>query len=60
MNYGLTAKPSFSASECLVLGIFSDKELSEHAQTLDKNIKVLLIKPAKKASETVILYGKPI
>lgn len=52
MNYGLTPKPSLSASDCLVLGIFSDDQLSDFAQTLDKEHKGLITKLSQKATET--------
>ena len=42
MNYGLTQKPSLTTNECLVLGIFSDTDLPDFAQTLIKNTMALL------------------
>lgn len=51
MNYGLTLKPSLSANECLVLGIFSDTELSDFALMLDKEHHGLVSKLAEKATE---------
>jgi leucyl aminopeptidase len=52
MNYGLTANPSLSNSECLVLGIFSDAQLSDFALALDKEHHGLINKLIKKAPET--------
>lgn len=51
MNYGLTQKPTLSTSECLVLGVFSDVELSDFAQALDKEHHGLVSRLAKKTSE---------
>ncbi|KTC90886.1 Cytosol aminopeptidase [Fluoribacter dumoffii] len=51
MNYGLTQKPTLSASECLVLGVFSDVELSAFAQSLDKEHQGLISRLIKKTSE---------
>jgi leucyl aminopeptidase len=51
MNYGLTQKPSLIMSECLVLGIFSDTELSDVAKKLDQEYKGLINKLSQKASE---------
>jgi leucyl aminopeptidase len=51
MHYGLTQNPSLSASECLVLGIFSDDQLSDIAQSLNKEHQGLIAKLAKKATE---------
>ncbi|KTD06079.1 leucine aminopeptidase [Legionella gratiana] len=51
MNYGLTYKPSLSASECLVLGVFSDTDLPDFAQNIDKEHHGLLNKLIHKATE---------
>ncbi|MGC1181537.1 leucyl aminopeptidase [Legionella sp.] len=51
MHFGLTAKPSLLISECLVLGIFSDDELSEFAQSLDKEHHGLITKLSQKATD---------
>jgi len=51
MNYTLTQMPSLSHSECLVLGIFSDIELSDFAQTLDKELHGLITRLSAKATE---------
>lgn len=51
MNYGLTQTPTLSASECLVLGIYSDAPLSDAAQQLDKEQQGLISTLAKKATE---------
>ncbi len=51
MNYGLTQKPSLTTSECLVLGVFSDAELTQFAATLDSENNGLITKLVKKANE---------
>lgn len=51
MNYELTQKPSLITSECLVLGVFSDTELSDVALTLDKETKGLITKLSQRANE---------
>lgn len=51
MNYELTSKPSLSANECLVLGIFSDEKLSDFAQALDKELHGLISKLSQKTTE---------
>lgn len=51
MNYGLTQKPSLASSECLVLGIFSDSDLSDVALTLDKEHHGLISKLAKRTAD---------
>ncbi|KTC89171.1 leucyl aminopeptidase [Legionella cincinnatiensis] len=51
MNYGLTSKPSLSANECLVLGVFSDIELADFALNIDKEHHGLLSKLIHKATE---------
>lgn len=51
MNYGLTSKPSLSANECLVLGVFSDTELADFALNIDKEHHGLLSKLIHKATE---------
>lgn len=51
MNYGLTAKPSLSDSECLVLGLFADDELSEIAQDLNNAYEGLITQLSQKALE---------
>lgn len=51
MNYGLTQKPSLTTSECLVLGIFSNSELPEFAQILDKEHHGIITKLSQKATE---------
>lgn len=51
MNYELTQKLSLSDSECLVLGVFSDAELSDAVQTLDKENHSLISRLIKKTSE---------
>jgi len=51
MNYGLTSKPSLDENECLVLGIFSDKELPEFGLSLDKKYEGIIAKLAAKATE---------
>ncbi|KTD63465.1 leucine aminopeptidase [Legionella santicrucis] len=51
MNYGLTSKPSLSASECLVLGVFSDTELPDFALNIDKEHHGLLSNLINKATE---------
>lgn len=50
MNYGLTQNPTLTTSECLVLGIFSDAELPEFAQNLDKEHHHIISKLSKKAT----------
>ncbi|QLZ70035.1 leucyl aminopeptidase (plasmid) [Legionella sp. PC1000] len=52
MNYGLTHKPTLSTSECLVLGVFSDAELTDFALTLDKEHHGLISRLIKKTSDT--------
>lgn len=51
MNYGISQKPSLSSSECLILGLFSDAELPEFAQSLDKEHHGLISRLSKKTSE---------
>lgn len=51
MNYGLTQKPSLTTSECLVLGIFLDTELSDFASTLNNQHHGLITKLAERATE---------
>lgn len=51
MNYILTQKPSLSHNECLVLGIFSDADLSEFALTLDNEHHGLIKKLSQRATE---------
>ncbi|QEY52461.1 leucyl aminopeptidase [Legionella longbeachae] len=51
MNYGLTSKPSLSASECLVLGVFSDTELPDFALNIDKEHRGLMNNLINKATE---------
>lgn len=51
MNYGLTEKPSLTHSECLVLGLFSDTDLPEFAQVLDKDNNEIITKLSQRASE---------
>lgn len=48
MNYGLTAKPSLSSSECLVLGIFSDSDLADFIADIDKEQTGLIKKLIKR------------
>lgn len=52
MNYGLTLKPELSANQCLVLGLYSDMELTDFAPALDKDTLILVSQLAKRASET--------
>ncbi|CAM2883121.1 leucyl aminopeptidase [Legionella worsleiensis] len=51
MNYGLTQKPALNASECLVLGIFSDAELPDYAIKLDKEHDGIITRLSQKATE---------
>ncbi|MDR3504258.1 MAG: leucyl aminopeptidase [Legionella sp.] len=51
MNYGLIEKPALSASDCLVLGIFSDENPSGFAQDVDKEHDGLISKLSQRASE---------
>jgi leucyl aminopeptidase len=51
MNYGLTQNPSLNTSQCLVLGIFSDKDLPDFAQKLDKEHHGIITTLCKKAIE---------
>lgn len=51
MSYGLIEKPMLSASDCLVLGIFSDEKPSGFAQDLDKEHDGLISKLSQRASE---------
>lgn len=51
MNYGLTQQPLLAHSECLVLGVFSDTELSDYALTLDKEHHGLISRLIRKTSE---------
>ncbi|KTC82511.1 leucyl aminopeptidase [Legionella cherrii] len=51
MKYELTQQPSLSTSECLVLGVFSDTDLSDFAQALDKENHGLISKLIQKTSE---------
>ncbi|MGL5742277.1 MAG: leucyl aminopeptidase [Legionella sp.] len=51
MNYGLTQKPSLSTSDCLVLGVCTDAELSDLTISLDKEYNGLISKLVKKNSE---------
>ena len=51
MNYGLTQNPALSASECLVLGIFSDAELPDYALNLDKEHDGIITKLSQRATE---------
>jgi len=51
MNYGLTQNPLLNASECLVLGVFSDTGLSDFALSLDKDHDGLITKLSKKITE---------
>ncbi|TAL59680.1 MAG: leucyl aminopeptidase [Legionella sp.] len=47
----MTQKPSIDSSECLVLGIFSDTELPDFIEKLDKEQTGLVKKLAQKATE---------
>jgi len=52
MHYGLTQKPSLTATECLVLGIHSDIELPDFAQALDKEHQGIITKLIKRTTES--------
>ncbi|MFJ1269075.1 leucyl aminopeptidase [Legionella lytica] len=51
MNYGLIEKPALSATDCLVLGIFSDEKPSGFVEDLDKDHDGLISKLSQRASE---------
>jgi leucyl aminopeptidase len=51
MNYELTQKPSLTISECLVLGVYSDTDLSDFALSLDEEQKGLITRLKQKATE---------
>jgi leucyl aminopeptidase len=51
MNYELTQKPSLTHSECLVLGIFSDTDLPDFIQNLDKENHGIIAKLSQRATE---------
>lgn len=52
MNYGLTNTPSLTTSDCLVIGIFSDKKLPDFALTLDKQHHGLITRLINKLNHT--------
>jgi leucyl aminopeptidase len=51
MHYGLTQKPSLSAQECLVLGVYSDTPLPDFAVALDKKHQGIISKLVQRVSE---------
>ncbi|MCW8408348.1 leucyl aminopeptidase [Legionella sp. PATHC035] len=51
MKYELTQNPSLSTSECLVLGVFSDTDLSDFARALDQENHGLISTLIQKTSE---------
>lgn len=51
MNYELISKPSLTGNECLVLGLFTDDNLPDFMQSLDKESSGLISNLALKASE---------
>ncbi|MFI4918752.1 MAG: leucyl aminopeptidase [Legionellales bacterium] len=51
MNYELTQKPALTTSECLVLGVYSDTELSDFALSLDKEQNGLITRLMQKATD---------
>lgn len=52
MNYGLLQKPQLTTNQCLVLGIFSDTELTDFALTFNNEHHGLIHQLAKRATET--------
>lgn len=51
MNYGLTDNPKLNTSECLVVGIFSDKPLPQFIASFDKKNRELMTLLSAKATE---------
>ena len=51
MHYGLTPKPSLTTNECLVLGVHSDSDLPDFAQTIDKAHQGIISKLITRATD---------
>lgn len=51
MKYGLTASPTLTSSDCLVIGIFSDCHLPDFAQLIDKQTQGLITRLTQKMQE---------
>ena len=51
MNYGLSATPAAKDTECLVIGLFSDNDLSACSALLDKDHQDLIARLARKLLE---------
>lgn len=51
MIYGLTQNPSLKANECLVLGVFSDTDLTDFAINMDKEHQGILQKLRARITE---------
>ena len=51
MHYGLTPTPSLTTNECLVLGVHSDSDLPDFAQTIDKAHQGIISKLITRATD---------
>ena len=51
MNYGLSVTPTANDTECLVIGLFSDNNLSDSSALLDQEHHVLIKRLANKLTE---------